>query len=67
MAREHNAEVIVIGGGMARLFAALYLGHTESVLLATGLQHLPPEIEGVKECVGHSIFFCKDCDGLRVR
>ena len=22
---------------------------------------------GVKECLGHSMFFCKDCDGYRVR
>ena len=36
------------------------------VLLATGIFHLPPEIEGVKECLGHSMFFCKDCDGQRV-
>ncbi len=35
------------------------------VLLATGLFHLPPDIPGVAECIGHSIFFCKDCDGLR--
>lgn len=37
------------------------------VLLATGIFHLPPEIPGVKECLGHSMFFCKDCDGYRVR
>jgi thioredoxin reductase (NADPH) len=37
------------------------------VLLATGLFHLPPEIPGVNECLGHSMFFCKDCDGYRVR
>jgi len=37
------------------------------VLIATGIHHLPPEIEGVAECVGHTMFFCKDCDGLRVR
>ncbi len=37
------------------------------LLLATGIFHLPPEIPGVKECVGHSMFFCKDCDGFRVR
>jgi thioredoxin reductase (NADPH) len=36
------------------------------LLVATGIFHLPPEIEGVKECVGSSIFFCKDCDGRRV-
>lgn len=37
------------------------------VLLATGIYHIPPDIPGVKECLGHSMFFCKDCDGLRVR
>jgi thioredoxin reductase (NADPH) len=37
------------------------------LLLATGIYHLPPEIPGVKECLGHSMFFCKDCDGYRVR
>ncbi|MGZ5021714.1 MAG: NAD(P)/FAD-dependent oxidoreductase [Chthoniobacterales bacterium] len=37
------------------------------LLLATGIFHLPPEIPGVKQCLGHSMFFCKDCDGVRVR
>jgi thioredoxin reductase (NADPH) len=37
------------------------------LLLATGLFHLPPEINGVTECLGHSMFFCKDCDGYRVQ
>lgn len=37
------------------------------LLLATGIFHLPPEIPGVPECLGHSMFFCKDCDGYRVR
>lgn len=36
------------------------------VLLATGLLHIPPDIPGVTECLGHSMFFCKDCDGYRV-
>ena len=36
------------------------------LLIATGIYHLPPEIEGVSECTGHSMFFCKDCDGVRV-
>jgi len=35
------------------------------VLLATGIYHLPPDIPGVRECLGHSMFFCKDCDGCR--
>ena len=37
------------------------------ILLATGLTHLPPDIPGVKECLGHSLFFCKDCDAYRVQ
>jgi len=41
--------------------------HAKRLLLATGIFHLPPEIPGVKECLGHSMFFCKDCDGYRVR
>ena len=40
---------------------------TSRLLLATGIFHLPPEIPAVRECLGHSIFFCKDCDGYRVR
>lgn len=35
------------------------------ILLATGIYHLPPDIHGVNECLGHSMFFCKDCDGVR--
>lgn len=37
------------------------------VLIATGLTHLPPDIPGVKECLGKSLFFCKDCDAFRVQ
>jgi thioredoxin reductase (NADPH) len=37
------------------------------LLLATGIFHIPPDIPGVKQCLGHSMFFCKDCDGYRVR
>ena len=40
---------------------------TRRLLLATGIFHLPPEIPGVKPCLGHSLFFCKDCDGYRVQ
>ncbi len=35
------------------------------VLLATGVLHVPPDIPGAAECIGHSVFFCKDCDGSR--
>lgn len=39
----------------------------ERLLLATGIFHIPPDIPGVKPCLGHSMFFCKDCDGYRVQ
>ena len=37
------------------------------LLLATGIFHIPPDIRGIKPCLGHSMFFCKDCDGFRVQ
>jgi thioredoxin reductase (NADPH) len=41
--------------------------HAKRLLLATGIFHIPPDIPGVKDCLGHSMFFCKDCDGFRVQ
>jgi thioredoxin reductase (NADPH) len=38
-----------------------------SVLLATGLTHLLPDIRGADGCLGRSVLFCKDCDAFRVR
>jgi thioredoxin reductase (NADPH) len=48
----------------------LLIGNKQSyrakrVLLATGVLHVPPDIPRVNECLGHSMFFCKDCDGYR--
>ena len=57
---KRESESFVIGGRKKE-----YRG--SSLLLATGIFHIPPEIPGVKECLGHSMFFCKDCDGYRVR
>jgi thioredoxin reductase (NADPH) len=37
------------------------------LLLATGIFHIPPDIPDVAPCLGHSMFFCKDCDGYRVQ
>lgn len=37
------------------------------LLLATGIFHIPPDIPGIKPCLGHSLFFCKDCDGYRIQ
>jgi thioredoxin reductase (NADPH) len=41
--------------------------HSQRLLIATGLYHLPPKVKGVSECVGKSLFFCKDCDGYKVQ
>jgi thioredoxin reductase (NADPH) len=41
--------------------------HSQRLLLATGLYHLPPKVKGANECVGKTLFFCKDCDGYKVR
>jgi thioredoxin reductase (NADPH) len=38
----------------------------DRMLLATGIYHIPPDIPGVADCLGHTMFFCKDCDGVRV-
>jgi thioredoxin reductase (NADPH) len=39
----------------------------KKLLLATGIFHIPPDLHGVTDCLGHSLFFCKDCDGYRVQ
>jgi thioredoxin reductase (NADPH) len=41
--------------------------HARRLLLATGILHIPPEIPSVEECVGRGMYFCKDCDGLKVK
>ena len=45
--------------------AELESGQMPCVLLASGLLHLPPKIPQVEPCLGTSMFFCKDCDGVR--
>lgn len=49
------------------LFGERHRYRAQRVLIATGLTHLPPKIPGVEECLGHSLFFCKDCDAYRVQ
>ncbi len=56
---QHDGEHFVLSG-KRRAYSA------RRVLLATGLYHLPPDIPCVDECLGKSMFFCKDCDGVRV-
>ncbi|WP_400163817.1 NAD(P)/FAD-dependent oxidoreductase [Brevibacillus sp. TJ4] len=41
--------------------ASLMQGRT--LVLATGIRDPFPAIEGVRECLGQSVFLCPDCDG----
>src|SRR5256885_1768027 len=54
-------------GGHFKLRGKKSAYECKKLLLATGIFHLPPEIPHVSACLGHSIFFCKDCDGYRVQ
>jgi len=73
-ARHYDARIVRddITGVSSRNSVFILQGKTKTyrtkrLLVATGIFHLPPEIPGVKQCLGHSMFFCKDCDGYRVR
>jgi thioredoxin reductase (NADPH) len=58
---------LVRDGDTFRLTGLGTMYRARRVLVATGLTHLPPEIPGVKACLGRSLFFCKDCDAYRVQ
>jgi thioredoxin reductase len=40
---------------------------TRRVLLATGMEYRPPDVKGLKECWGTSVFHCPFCDGWEMR
>lgn len=62
-------EVLEVSGQVGAFTIAGRKGTVRArrVLLATGIFHLPPDIPGVKPCTGRSMFFCKDCDGYKVK
>lgn len=64
---EDDIRSLAHDGGTFCLSGAGTAYRARRVLLATGLTHLPPEIPGVKECLGQSLFFCKDCDAYRMQ
>jgi thioredoxin reductase (NADPH) len=73
-AKKFGAEILVDEVETARIANSEIIVHGRHVqfrakrlLIATGLYHLPPKFAGVNECIGHSLFFCKDCDGYKVR
>jgi thioredoxin reductase (NADPH) len=61
-------EILDIGieGAVFALASREHRYYASRVLLATGLFHVPPDIPSVDDCLGISLFFCKDCDGCRV-
>jgi len=66
-AEDEIADIRKEDGGPFRVVGrrSTYLG--ARVLLATGLTHLLPDIPGARDCLGHSLFFCKDCDAFRIQ
>lgn len=57
--RTHDGFVLDLGGGHAV--------RTRRVLLATGMQYRPPEVRGLAELWGRSVFHCPFCHGWEVR
>lgn len=41
--------------------------HSKKILIATGLQDILPDVEGIKEMYGISVFHCPYCDGWEIR
>ena len=73
-AEHYGAELVHASvRDVARQDGFLVVNHAETrwrarrLLLATGTFHRPPDVPGVDACLGKSLFFCKDCDGWRVR
>jgi thioredoxin reductase (NADPH) len=64
---EDEVEKLRAADGVFVVSGKRHEYRAQRLLLATGIFHLPPDIPGVRECLGHSMFFCKDCDGFRVR
>jgi thioredoxin reductase (NADPH) len=64
---EDDVQSLSYDGDTFCLSGASAVYRARRVLLATGLTHVPPEIPGVRECLGQSLFFCKDCDAYRVQ
>ncbi|AGB24214.1 thioredoxin reductase [Mycobacterium sp. JS623] len=62
----------VVSGTRDGEFFALELAdgprvRTRRVLLATGMEYRPPEVKGLMECWGRSVFHCPFCDGWELR
>ena len=63
----HDTILRIRREGDAFVLEGAGIYYSTRVLLATGLTHLLPDIQGADVCMGRSLFFCKDCDAFRVR
>lgn len=64
---EDEVTSVMTNGEMFQIEGRQGSYNAKRVMIATGLTHLPPEIPGVRECLGKSLFFCKDCDAYSVQ
>ena len=64
---EDEVQSVMMNGETFHIQGRQGSYNAKRVLIATGLTHLPPDVPGVKECLGKSLFFCKDCDAYRLQ
>jgi thioredoxin reductase len=68
---EMRTGEVIAGKRVSELFELeLADGHrerTRRVLLATGMEYRPPEVPGLMEYWGRSVFHCPFCDGWELR
>ena len=64
---EDEVQWVTTSGETFHIQGKQHSYDAKRVLIATGLTHLPPDIPGVRECLGNSVFFCKDCDAYRLQ
>lgn len=60
-------KVQCIAGGFEVIDAANKKYYSKKILLATGIKDILPDINGIKEFYGKSIFHCPYCDGYELR
>lgn len=60
-AKKNEEDVFVVKDENGTIY------HSKKLLIATGLTDTIPDVEGIKECYGKSVFHCPYCDGWEVR
>ncbi|MHA7966482.1 NAD(P)/FAD-dependent oxidoreductase [Paenibacillus sp. CAU 1782] len=60
-------EISLTENGFVISGADGHVVHARKVLVATGLREILPEVEGLRDCYGKSLFNCPFCDGWEMR